>query len=62
MCDISPKAPKPQVMPEKRELPAEPPKPLEIGTSGKDKRQRGNPFRIDLASSTATRGASGAQV
>ena len=62
MCDFSPNLPKQKVMPQKAELPAEAPKPLEIGTSGKDKRQRGNPFRIDLASSASTRGTSGAQV
>lgn len=67
MCNFQPKLPKPQITPEKRELPAEPPKPLKIGGDSEehDKRNRrsGNPFRIDLASSAggATR-ISGAQV
>ena len=60
MCDISPKIPKPKLLPEKKELPAEAPKPVEIGSKKEEKRP-GNPFRIDLAS-TSSRSSSGAQV
>lgn len=60
MCP--PKTPKIQEMffGEKRELPKEPPKPLEVKARSTEK-ERGNPLRIDLAA-VKTRGASGAQV
>ena len=60
MCDFSPKVPKPKIAPVKEDLPEEPPRPIEIERPGK-KREKGNPLRIDLAS-TDTRGKSGAQV
>ncbi len=62
MCYVFPKTPKPKLLPEKRELPSEPPKPLAIGTSKRDERRGSNPFRIDLGSTSSMRGKSGAQV